>query len=267
MKEPIRVLLIDSTPELEERLTAVLNETEHPPQLSIRRISARDIAAETAARSGVDVILLPLREPADGVSPVIELKAQVPDIPVVVLAESPEEALAIKAVHLGATDYLISDRLYGTLVERCLRHAVEIERVRGRLDELEAEWPPSLSSDRHGDAPAASLRTAVPKRFEELVQEYRRILDLAVEQTLYRVEHPIGQRLTELARHAGELWAGPRDVVEIHAAVMKEKEQREGPQRIRLIAGEGRMALLELMGRLVSYYRRANLERIRRRGS
>jgi hypothetical protein len=61
--------------------------------------------------------------------------------------------------------------------------------------------------------------------------------------------------MLRLARRAGRLGASPRDVIEIHTAVLKEKEAEEGPQRARLFQAEGRLRLLELMGHLVTYYR------------
>lgn len=267
MSEAIRVLLVDPEEAAEERLAAVLAEADEGDRLRLSRVAALDGVPAAAARGEADVVLLPLHQTLErGVLPVVELRAVAPELPVVVLAETDDEPLAMKAVQLGAADYLITDQLYGTLLTRCLRHAVEVARVRSRLARQEAEWPPSLFQERGGDARAASLRAALPQRFEELVGDYRQILDRAVEQVLYRREGALAESIGRLARRAGELWAGPRDMVEIHTAVTKEKQQREGPQRIRLYVAEGQVRLLELMGHLAVYYRRLSLGRRRPAG-
>jgi hypothetical protein len=169
-----------------------------------------------------------------------------------VLCASGDEPLAVKAVQLGATDYLVMEGLYGTLAVRSLRHAVEVARLRAVLATYYGEWP--LSAGGAGSRPAP-LRAAFPERFAELTREYGEILDRAVEQILQRRPAALEQRLQRLANAAAELRAGPRDVVELHAAAMKQREAEHGPERMKLYLAEGRLRLLEVMGYLVTFYR------------
>ena len=281
-RRPVEVLLVDPSPAAAERLAAALAEgapktdgapetdgapaTPAPAELRLTRVERWSDAAGRLDRGEIDVVLLGLPGGDQGVLPLVELRARMPEVPVVVLAAADDEPLAVKAVQLGATDYLLTERLYGTLLRRCVRHAVEAERVRSRLREHQAQWPPSLRPT--GDVPgrAASLRTALPRTFDELVEDYGRLLDHAVDRVLYRVEHTLDLDMGQLARRAGELRAGPRDVIEIHAAAIKAKEQEAGPQRMRLYAAEGQVRLLELMGHLVTFYRLSSLPGAERSG-
>lgn len=263
--DAIRVLTVDPQGSLVPRIAAVLAEAEDGERLRLCPVSSPSDAVSTAASAaatgagasgGGDVVLLPLPlAGAEGVLPVIELRSAAPDLPVVVVCGPEHEGLAVKAVQLGAGDYLLANRLYGTLVVRCLRHAVELARVRVQLARRKAEWPPSLRPDQAAEVRAASLRRALPQVFDDLVREYRDLLDQAVDQLTHRVEHGVDARVRLLARRTGELRASPRDVVEIHATAMKALEDEEGPLRLRLYVAEGRVRLLELMGHLATFYR------------
>ena len=260
----VEVLLVGSGRELVERVSAAMAEEGAGGAL---RLSQAPGTAEAAARveaGGVDVVLLALPGPERGVLPLVELRATAPEVPVVVLARAADEPLAVKAVQLGATDYLVAERLYGTLLARSLQHAVEAERVRAQLRRYEAEWPSSLRPAGEGEGRAASLRDALPRAFEELVDDYARLLDQAVEQVVYRVEHPLEAAVRGLARRAGELRAGPRDIVELHAAAIKARRREIGPQRMRLYMAEGQVRLLEVMGHLVTFYRQLSLPGMQR---
>lgn len=288
-RRPVEVLLVDPSPAVAERLAAALAEAAAPSavdagvaeagdapeaggapevtapaDLRLSRVARWSEAAGRLDRGEVDVVLLGLPGGDQGVLPLVELRARAPEVPVVVLAAADDEPLAVKAVQLGATDYLLTERLYGTLLRRCVRHAVEAERVRSRLREHQAQWPASLRPAGDALGRVASLRTALPRTFDELVEDYGRLLDHAVDRVLYRVEHTLDLDMRQLARRAGELRAGPRDAIEIHTAAIKAKEQEAGPQRMRLYAAEGQVQLLELMGHLVTFYRVSSLPGIER---
>lgn len=260
--EPIQVWAVDPAGVLVPQIAAALTEAEPGHPLRLHSVATPAEAAALASRdedeggTGSSVVLLPLPlAGGQGVLPVVELRAAAPDLPVVVACAPENEALAVKAVQLGASDYLLTDRLYGTLIVRCLRHAVELARVRAQLARRAEEWPPSLRPDAAAEVRAAALRLALPQVFDELVDEYAQIVDQAVDQITHRVEHPLEVRVRRLAQRAGELRASPRDVVEIHATVMKAREAEAGPLRFRLYLAEGRVRLLELMGHLATFYR------------
>lgn len=253
----LRTVVVDPATEVAGRIAAALGETPEADRFRLIRVDDVATAAERFVRGEADLVLLPLPGPEGSVSRLLELRAGAPDAPVVVLAPAADEAIAIKAVQLGATDHLVTERLYGTLLVRCLRHAVEVERVRSRLRGYDAEWPPPLDGE-DGSVPgtrAATLREALPDDFAELVEGYGRLLDRAVEQTGRAGVPGPDPAARRLALRAGGLRAGPRDLVEIHAAAMSAREGRTGALRMKLFVAEGRVRLLEVMGHLVSYYR------------
>jgi ActR/RegA family two-component response regulator len=250
------VLVIDEDGRVTAQLAAALEELPERERFALARAASLE---ETLARLGaglaardIDVVLLPISPLDQGLGPLVTIRAEAPTLPIVVLCAAGDEPLAVKAVQLGATDYLVSEQLYGTLAARSLRHAVEVARVKTVLASYKAEWPPSPGGAGSRPAP---LRAAFPDRFGELASEYGEILDRAVEQILQRRPVPLEARLQRLAGIAAELRAGPRDIVELHTAAMKQREAEHGPQRMKVYLAEGRVRLLELMGHLVTFYR------------
>src|SRR5581483_951867 len=103
------------------------------------------------------------------------------------------------------------------------------------------------------------LREIMPDLFEELVQHYGELLDLALEQRIYKVNYQISESLRALGDQLGFLKAGPRDVVQIHHTALQEKASNVTLSKSRAYIEEGRLLILELMGNLVSYYRNYTL--------
>ncbi len=248
----LRVLVVDADGRVTSQLAAALEGLPERGRFTLARASSLRETLEGLAAKDTDVVLLPISPLDQGLGPLVTIRAEAPALPIVVLCAAGDEPLAVKAVQLGATDYLVAEQLYGTLAARSLRHAVEVARVRTVLASHQAEWPPSPGGAGSRPAP---LRAAFPDRFAELARDYGEILDRAVEQILQRRPVPLGTGLQRLASVAAELRAGPRDIVELHAAAMKQREAEHGPQRMKLYLAEGRVRLLELMGHLVTFYR------------
>jgi DNA-binding NarL/FixJ family response regulator len=250
----LRVLVVDAEGRLTSQLAAALADSLEGKRLALARASDLTETLERLAGHDADLVLLPI-SPQDkkGLGALMTLRAEAPALPIVVLCAAGDEPLAVKAVQLGATDYLVAEGLYGTLAARSLRHAVEVARLRAVLATYHGEWP--LSASGGASSRPAPLRAAFPERFAELAREYGEILDVAVEQILQRRPATLEQRLQRLANAAAELRAGPRDVVELHATAMKQREAGHGPQRMKLYLAEGRVRLLEVMGHLVTLYR------------
>jgi len=249
----LRVLVVDADGSVSSQLAAALEGLPERERFALDRASGLAETLKKLAAGDTDVVLLPISPLDQGLGPLVTIRAESPTLPIVVLCATGDEPLAVKAVQLGASDYLVTERLYGTLAARSLRHAVEVARVRAVLARRHAEWPASLGGGA-GSRPAP-LRAAFPERFAGLVRDYGEILDRAVEQILQRRPVPLEQKMQKLASAAAELRAGPRDLVELHATAMKQREAEHGPQRMKLYLAEGRVRLLELMGHLVTFYR------------
>ncbi|CAB1369475.1 GGDEF/EAL domain-containing response regulator [Denitratisoma oestradiolicum] len=86
---------------------------------------------------GVDVILLDLGLPdAGGLDTLVKVHALAPEIPIVVLSQIEEEALAVRAVRIGAQDFLVKSHISGPLLTRSLRYALERRQLEEHLYRL-----------------------------------------------------------------------------------------------------------------------------------
>ncbi len=106
-----------------------------------------------------------------------------------------------------------------------------------------------------------SLRENFPDIFQQFIAHYIELLGLAIEQRIYKVNHPISTGLRSLAEQLGNLHAGPRDVVDLHTQSLVRASQNKNGKRtdakdwkVKAYTEEGRLLALELMGYLVSYY-------------
>jgi PAS domain S-box-containing protein len=95
----------------------------------------------------------------------------------------------------------------------------------------------------------------LPDYFEELTSQYSAIIDLALEQRAYKIDHNLSGQLRQLAGQLGRLRAAPRDVIELHASVLKRKMADGTARRRQTYNIEGRFMLVELLGYLANYYR------------
>jgi diguanylate cyclase (GGDEF)-like protein/PAS domain S-box-containing protein len=87
-----------------------------------------------------DIVLLNLMGPEPGGLPALALlRSFAPGVPVLVLAPAGSEDLALRALQHGATDYIIADDMFETLVVRTFRHVLEHQRAEARQLRAEAE--------------------------------------------------------------------------------------------------------------------------------
>lgn len=99
------------------------------------------------------------------------------------------------------------------------------------------------------------LREAVPETFDKVQEEYGCLLDLALEEKVYQVDHDLSLRLQDLAGKLGTLRAAPRDLVNLHTRTLQSKKEKVPTQKFTEYSREGRLILLELMGYLTAHYR------------
>ena len=94
-------------------------------------------AARVLDRECVDIVLLDLRLPdGNGLDTLVKVHALAPDVPVVVLSHVEDESLAVKAVRMGAQDFLVKSHITGPLLVRSLRYALERRRLEEHLHYL-----------------------------------------------------------------------------------------------------------------------------------
>jgi hypothetical protein len=132
----------------------------------------------------------------------------------------------------------------------------QLEREIRSLELLSGSSRTTVTAQTFGMSP---LSASQPETFTELVQRYEDLMDKALEQRAYKVEHNISEKLRSMAEQMCFLKSGARDVVEIHSTALKRKGSRATPEKVQAYVEEGRLMVLELMGYLVSFYRGCSL--------
>lgn len=213
----------------------------------------------------IDVIFLDLMlTDSRGIKTLTGILEAAPNLPIIVYTAL-DEAAAVKALELGAIGYLHKTEIDTNLLIYAIRSAIERQQQLNVLKHQQAEqqkvefeqlqaFVESASSNVNLSG-SESLQESKPDIFAELVQNYSAIMDSALEQKAYKVEHHISDRLNALARQLGFMQAAPRDIIEIHTAVLKEKTNLSS-KKYQAYASEGRLILLQLMGYLTAYYRK-----------
>src|SRR5579864_5218345 len=132
---PIRILLIGEAKDA-CRLRGLLD-TEDSSHFHIAHVADLELAAERLSSDPADVLLLDLgARQRQGRALVQAARAAAPDTPMVILAESEDELMAIEALQQGAQDSLVKDRLDCPGLVRALRYSIERHRLQKNLQNL-----------------------------------------------------------------------------------------------------------------------------------
>ncbi len=113
----------------------------------------RDLAADVHSASGLkvglsalnesrfDVVVLDVSVPdGAGLANVSLIKAEAPQLPVIVAGDLDDERVALEAVHAGAQDYLVKSQLTPGWLERSIRYAIERHRMDRALLNAEEKY-------------------------------------------------------------------------------------------------------------------------------
>lgn len=125
MEQPTtNVLLIEDNPGDADLIRLRLVESKSAVNIDCVQRLSDGLAA--LAKQSPSVVLLDLNLPdSQGADTFRRLIDSAPGIPVVVLSGQDDEALAVKAVHQGAQDYLVKGNISGKHLDRAIRYAVE----------------------------------------------------------------------------------------------------------------------------------------------
>ncbi|WP_291992096.1 PAS domain S-box protein [Candidatus Accumulibacter sp. ACC003] len=130
------------------------------------------------------------------------------------------------------------------------------EKIREELERREAIANPASLSVVSSMYSVVPLSQSARDVFAELVSRYGEILALALENLALKAENPVSDQLRELADDMGYLQAGARDVAELHSMTLANNAKTVPPMKAKAMIEEGRFLVLELMGYLVSFYRK-----------
>jgi response regulator RpfG family c-di-GMP phosphodiesterase len=231
-------------------------------------VTRPEAALAELAHSDVSVLLADQRMPGmDGVELLAAARQRHPVVIGVLITAYADIDAAVQAIN-EARAFAFLEKPWDTdellvVVRRAVEANRALRRQRGELrdqhqrelaglEELSRSAPAPVTAQRFGAAP---LRERAPDQFDDLLRRYTELLEHAVEERIYRVDHHISDALGSLADELGRLRAGPRDVVNLHTAGLKRRLATVRTDEAEAYTEEGRLLLLELMGHLVSYYR------------
>jgi two-component system, cell cycle sensor histidine kinase and response regulator CckA len=122
VKSPLRLLHLEDDPTDAELVAATLAEAGLP--CVSRRVDTRSTFVDALKEGGIDLILADYSIPGfDGMTALTLARQQAPDVPFLFVSATIGEELAIDAMHQGATDYVLKQRLERLVlsVQRALR--------------------------------------------------------------------------------------------------------------------------------------------------
>ena len=162
---PIRVLLVEDNAGDARLVREHLRDADGALPFTLDSFPTLTAAAASLAGSRPDIVLLDLSLPDSfGLETLARWQLTAPELPVVVLTGSDDEALAVAAVREGAQDYLVKGRIDGPLLAQAIRYAVERKRAQEELrlanDELE----------RRVEARTAELRDSNQRLQKEIAE-------------------------------------------------------------------------------------------------
>jgi diguanylate cyclase (GGDEF)-like protein len=132
---PIRILLVGEAKEA-RRLRELLESNGVCP-FQIAHVTGLELAAERVSGGEMDIMLLDIGSKCgQGGAFVQAARAAAPNMPLVVLSESEDEALAVEALRQGVQDFLAKERLDRATLTRALRYSIERHRLQKTLQSL-----------------------------------------------------------------------------------------------------------------------------------
>ena len=135
-----KVLLIEDNPGDIRLIREMLSE-ERDIVFNVESADCLSTGLARLAAGGIDIVMLDLGLPdSSGLNTFNRVYAQTPETPIVVLTGLGDADVAIRAVQAGAQDYLMKNELYGNLLVRCARYAIERKRTEQELKETEQKF-------------------------------------------------------------------------------------------------------------------------------
>lgn len=165
MEKAIRVLLVEDNPGDARLVQEYLSKAVVAPFSldSVERLSA---ALKRLAVGGVDIVLLDLGLPdSQGLETLASVRAQAPDVPIIVVTGLDDRQVGLEAIRNGAQDYLVKGRVDGYLLGRALVRQIERWRAASGQPKLQAttERGGGAGAPAHPGVPARRTRGGGPE--------------------------------------------------------------------------------------------------------
>jgi two-component system cell cycle response regulator len=130
----MKVLLVEDDPAVPDAIQAMLLVGSARTEFTLVHADRLQAALQLLSEDGFDVVLLDLKLPdSRGTATVRRLRAEAPEVAIVVLTGTDDEEIVLQAVHAGAEDYLVKGHVESTALVRAIFSAAERRRMINRL--------------------------------------------------------------------------------------------------------------------------------------
>jgi PAS domain S-box-containing protein len=137
---PLRILLVEDNPGDALLISDAMEQTASAT-FALEHVERLGQAVARLEAAAYDAVLLDLSLPdSQGLATVATVQLFARGCPVLVLTGVDDELLALKALQAGAADYLVKGQVFGAMLARAVRHAVERGRAERSLRDAEARF-------------------------------------------------------------------------------------------------------------------------------
>jgi two-component system, cell cycle sensor histidine kinase and response regulator CckA len=139
MNSLVKVLLVEDNP-IDARVLRNSLAKVDGQSFGITHVDSLQKALLELASESYDVILLDLSLPdAHGLETFTSVQQTASGVAIVVLTGLSDETVGIRAIQMGAQDYLLKGQVNGSLLVRAIRYAIERARLHNSLQEAKAK--------------------------------------------------------------------------------------------------------------------------------
>jgi serine phosphatase RsbU (regulator of sigma subunit) len=136
---PLKVLLIEDNP-LDARLIQIMVAEAGAGLFQMERVERVSDGMERLKQGDIEMVLLDLSLPdSHGLGTFERVHKAFPKVPIIVMSGLDDQAVAVRAVHEGAQDFLVKGQVNGPLLIRAMRYALERMRTAEQLARYAAE--------------------------------------------------------------------------------------------------------------------------------
>ncbi len=131
-----RILIVEDNPADAQSIVDLLA-TDSNNDYAVQVTDQLDTALDLLSSEHFDVVLIDLTLPdVDGLDAIREMSFVMPHLPIIVLTDVEDDAVALQAVQMGAQDYLVKEKDAGYAIRRALRYAIERKRLEERVFQM-----------------------------------------------------------------------------------------------------------------------------------
>lgn len=136
MTDHLKILLIEDNSG-DSRLIQELLAESKTVIFDLLRAERLSLGLDQLAHGNFDIVLLDLALPDSlGLETLLSVRRNRPEVAVIVLTGTDDEALGLQATQAGAQDYLVKGQVSSQLLIRSIRYAIERKRFERRLEYL-----------------------------------------------------------------------------------------------------------------------------------